>query len=359
LKRPTVWLGVLFVLCATVVGLLASPPQDAGRGPQGIAALRRYLPAMGLETVDQGEPPAPGEGTFFLLADIRDEEGAEKIKSWVRSGGRLVLTEPQSLIVAELDTEKSDGGLESILPGSRRLVPRCDAFEGTGVDELVVALSDASLEAPSGADGCFSREGRPYLAIFDHGEGQVLVMAGTSPFTNQYLRSGDNAVFAYRLFAGFGPVVFGPPVDPAAQLSGSPWQSLPAGARSSLAILVLAAVVFAAVSGRRFGKPLVEQPISPIASSQLVGATAGLYQSARTRGFAADLLRRGSARRICRMLGLPSGTEVDAVRAVAGGAVGGGGALTQALGEFEPSNDEELIELARRLHQLEKAVEAL
>jgi hypothetical protein len=314
---------------------------------------------MGLETVEQGEPPAPGEGTFFLLADIRDEEGAEKIGSWVRSGGRLVLTQPESLIAAELDIEISEpGGLESILPGSRKLVPRCDAFEGTGVDELVVALSDASLEAPSGAEGCFSSEGRPYLAIFDHGKGQVLVMAGISPFTNQYLRSGDNAIFAYRLFAGLGTVVFGPPVDPAAQLSGSPWQSLPAGARSSLAILVLAAVVFAAVRGRRFGKPLVEQPISPIASSQLVGASAGLYQSARARGFAADLLRRGAARRICRMLGLPGGTEVDAVRSVAGGAVGGG-ALTQALGEFEPSSDEELIELARRLHQLEKAVEAL
>lgn len=358
MSRQNLALALIVTASAVLVAVLSSPPQDKGSGPGGTVALRRYLEAMDLEVEEAGEPPEPGEGTFFLLADFRDEDGAERVLDWVRDGGRVVLASPASEIASELDIEWAEPGFDSVVPGVREARPGCEAFAGTGVAEVSIDRSDSPLRLPRGAQGCLKDEDGAYLAFARHGRGQVVVLAGRSPLTNQFLDTRDNALLAYPLFAGFGTVVYGPPYDPFTVPSGGLWVSLPGGARSALAALALALVVFAVVRGRRFGRPVIEQPISPIPSSQLVGAAAGLYQAAHATDFAARLLRSGAARRVARELGMPSNADLESVRSVAGATLGYPD-LADALEETNPATDEQLIELARRLRRLEETVEGL
>ncbi|HEX2180267.1 MAG TPA: DUF4350 domain-containing protein, partial [Actinomycetota bacterium] len=283
---------------------------------------------------------------------------AGKILDWVREGGRLVLAAPNSAIAAQLDVRAGNPAIDSVLPGARVLRPECGALAGTGVAEVAVARSEPPLDVPRRAESCFPAEDGAHLAFVRHGRGQVVVLAGRSAFTNQLLDGRDNAVLAYRLFAGFGPVVYGPPIDPDTAPAGTFWESLPGGARASVAIFVLALVVFALVKGRRFGKPVVKQPLSPIPSSQLVGATAGLYQAAGAAGFAAGQLRRGAARRMAAKLGMPGNADVEAVRSAAESMLYDP-ALAQALVQGSPEDDKQLIELARSLNRLEEAVESI
>lgn len=358
MSRQTLFLALIVVACAVVVAIAAAPPQDEGRGPNGTVALRRFLNEMDLEVKSAGVPPEAGEGTYLLLADFRDRGGAEKILDWVEDGGRVVLASPDSEIAGELGVEPAGTGFGSVLPGFRTLRPECGAFAGTGVGEVAVTMSEAPLRVPRRAEACLKDDDGPHLALVPHGRGQVVVLAGRSALTNQYLDSRDNALMAYRLFAGFGPVVYGPPIDPGSVPTGGFWSSLPAGARSSVAVFVVALVVFVVVRGRRFGKPVLEQPLSPIPSSQLVGATAGLYQAAGAADFAGRVLRRGAARRMARKLGLPGNSDVESVRSVAG-AVLEDVTVAETLSDREPESDEELIELAQKLNRLEEAVEAL
>jgi hypothetical protein len=357
-SRQTAVLVLIVVASAVFVGIAATPRQDGGRGPDGTVALRRYLERMNLEVGTSAVPPEPGKGTFFLEYDLRDTESAEKILDWVREGGRLVLATPNSAIAAELGVEAGNPAIDSVLPGARVLRPECGALAGTGVAEVAVARSEPPLEVPRRAESCLPADDGPHLAFVGHGRGQVVMLAGRSPLTNQLLEGRDNALLAYRLFAGFGPVVYGPPIDPDTAPAGTFWESLPGGARAGVATFVLALVVFALVEGRRFGRPVVEQPLSPIPSSQLVGATAGLYQAAGAAGFAAGQLRRGAARRVAARLGMPGNTDVEAVRSAAQSMLDDP-ALAEALREVSPKDDKELIELARNLNRLEEAVESI
>src|SRR5438094_912147 len=126
------------------------------------------------------------------------------------------------------------------------------------------------------------------------------------------LRDADQAgdlvswarAFGTGVFGAGGPVVFGPPLPPGAAGPKGLVGSLPAGARIVLFQIALAAVIFAFVRGRRFGRPTFEEIPSPVPSGELVHAVARLYRSARARAFAGDALRRGTRRRLRSRLGL-------------------------------------------------------
>jgi uncharacterized protein DUF4350 len=347
--------GLVLAGLVVVTGVLSvwlGRPDSSEEGPEGTLALMRFLPRMGV-AVSSAETP-PRTGTFVLLRDLRTPREARSLLSWVSKGGRLVVAEPESGVLEAMG--EASAPVEEGAIGSHRhevLQPGCIAPEVVGVRRLVVAPSDAGFSTPAAALGCFPGASGAFLVVAARGSGSVVALGGRSPLTNELLREGDNALLALRLFAASGPVVFGPPAPAAFGQGKGLWASLPARAKAAAAGLVLALVLFAIARGRRLGKPVLEEPLTTIPSSQLVQAAAGLYRNARAAGHAGALLRRAAAWRLAHRLGLPDADPSEVRRALAAdGRLDADAAVLDGPG---PAGDDELIALGQDLAELEAA----
>ena len=336
------WVGAGLVLVLMVV---LAPRAES---PQDTLAVRRYLANMGLEVVDASRLPPPG-GTFILLNDLRDGRQAGALLRWAERGGRLVVADPRSVIVT-LAGASADGPIG--LVGTVDLEPGCLASEVAGVERIVARASDVALR-PTHDDfvSCFPAGGGAFLLVRRHGAGQVILLGGLSPLTNELLRAEDNAVMAVQV-AGPGPdVVFGPPVPPGAAPRGSAWSLLPDRARVVVVALILAAVGFALVRARRLGRPVIEEPVAPIPASELVLATARMHRRARTAAYCGRLLRDAVADKLSRRLGV-AGRGQDLSRILAHAGRVPESRVEEILRGPDPTSDEELIHLGRELEEL-------
>lgn len=357
--------GLVLAALVVVTGVLSVWLQGSGEsesGPGGTLALMRFLSRMDVPVSSAEDPPRTG--TFVLLRDLRSPEEARPLLSWVSNGGRLVVAEPESSIL-EVMAEASGktlgkaSGLEPGRPiGNSRpevLEPGCVAPEAVGVRRLVVAPTDAGFSTPASAVGCFPGRSGSFLVVAPRGSGSVVVLGGRSPLTNELLREGDNAVLALRVLQGSeaGPVVFGPPAPAGFGQGKGLWESLPARAKAAAAGLALALVLFAVARGRRHGKPVLEEPLTVIPSSQLAQAAAGLYRNARAAGHAGSLLRHAAAWRLARRLGLPDADPAEVRKALS--ADGRVEAAAAVLDGPDPAGDGDLVALGRDLAELEAA----
>ena len=355
-RRGVLWLvglGVLLVLAALLAGPGASAPLASSPGPEGTLALHRFLTAMGHEVAD-GDPPTDPSDVLFLLADLRIPEETEPILEWVAAGGRLVLADPQSVIAEQLGVGPADtiGGFAL----REALSPSCVAPEAVGVERIAVLPTDVTLNAGAPeALGCFPQGEGTFQVTLQVGVGEVVVLGGASPLTNELLRYEDNAAYALRLTGGRTRVVFGDPLPPgaAAGRSGGIWDALPTPARIGLVQVLLAALLIAVAKGRRLGMPLPEEAIAPIPAGELVRATGRLYRSARASDYAGELLRRRAVGRLTKRLGLTPSPETEPlVRAVAASLGRPEDRAREALAGPEPTNDQELIALSNELDEL-------
>lgn len=341
---------VLTCLIGLIVGgvLLAGPPTDE------TLALRRFLAESGFDVATSPTPPAP-PGTFVLMEDVRDAERDAELLRWVETGGHLVVADPDSQVLALLRVRPGD----SVgLIGIKSLAPGCAAPEVVGVDSIAVDTRDHTLlPSDPAAVACFVRGEGSYLVVLDRGEGSVAILGGRSALANGLLDRGDNAVLALRLFGGHGPIVFGPASPPGAESAGL-WSLLPRPAKLVLVEIAVAAALFAVARGRRLGKPVIEEPIAPIAGGELARATAGLYREARAVAFCARLLRRSASERLARRVG--AGPDVSDQRlaklvALSTGAPREG--IEDALAGPDPANEKELMALAGALSAVVRELE--
>lgn len=339
-RRRTFAIAGLLVVLFVGGLLLTGPPAD------DTLALRRFLREMDAEVSASSTPPPP-PATFVLLADLRDREQAASLVRWASSGGDLVVADPDSVVLELLHVRR---GEPLGLFGATTVAPGCPAPEAVGVDRVVIDAGDVTL-APSSPDAisCFARPGGSFAIFLSRGSGRVALLGGRSPFTNDYLDEGDNAAFATRLIRGEGPIVFGSAAAPTTAPPGL-WELLPGPARLILLEVAFAAVLFALARGRRLGKPVIEEPIAPIPSGELVRATAGLYREARDVAYCGRLLRRSAIERVRRGLGAradsPSRQVAERVAASTGLPTE---RVERALAGPEPSSEGELLALGDEL----------
>ena len=345
-RRAAIGLAVaaLLVLAFTVAG-----PRAAGSatGPGGTLALRQLYAARGLDVRDGDRPPRPG-GAFLLTVDLRDSRQADELLDWAAEGGRLIVADPASAVVSALGVvpARRIGGIT----GTEELEPGCVSAPAVAAPRIEVAAADAALESGQGLGAeCYGS----FVVHVPHGAGDVVLLGGTSPLTNELLASADNARFALALTGEAREVVFGAPLPPGgAGAGGGAWSLLPAPARVVILALVAAAVVFAMSRARRLGRPLPEEPLSPIPSGELVGATGRLYRSARATAHAGAVLRAATRADLERRLGLAPGASSAAI-----GAAARSPSATAVLDGPEPRTDAELMALAARLDLIRDDIE--
>ena len=334
----TVWLSIMVLLGVLV---LLMPRAESG---ESTLALRRFLAGSGLDVSEGGPPPSP-DGTYVLLHDLRTPDEARSLLDWAEGGGRLVVADPASAVVGLAGAE---AGEPLGLVGAQTLEPACVAEEVVGVRRVVARASERTLRGDPFAS-CFGG----LVLVRPHGSGSVVLLGGFTAFTNEYLRSADNALFALRTLGRGSAVSFGTPTAPRGGVAPmSVWAALPGRARAMIVAFVAAAVAFAAVRGRRLGKPVMEEPITPIPASELVRATSRLYRRGRSVGYAARMMRASTRARMGRRFGV--GSTHEALPAVAANATGmPPDRVKEALAGPEPRTDEELIRLGSLLAEVE------
>ena len=341
------WGGRLFwaAAIASLAGLILLAPR--AEDPGATLAVRRYLDHMGFRVAD-ADGPASG-GTLVLLHDLRDADQAGSVLQWVRQGGRLVLADTSSILLALLGVSAAGpvgfvGGVE--------LEPRCLAPEVVGVGRVTVRASDAALRADDEEFvSCFPAGDGAFLLTRRYGEGTVTLLGGLSPLTNEMLAEGDNAVLAAQVVAPGPEVVFGPPLPPGAPGNAGLWELLPQGARVAVVATILSGVAFALVRARRLGSPVLEEPIAPIPASELVRATARMYRRAGAVEYCGTLLREAAVARFSKRL-WAAGRAEDLPAMVARASGVPDGRVHEILRGSNPRTDEGLIQLGLELEEL-------
>jgi len=342
---------ILVAVAAGIAILIASAPEYAGSGR--LLILHRFFSRVGVSVSDAATPPS--EGTFLLLLDRRDPAQEDQLLAWVEGGGRLVVADPTSPLLARfaIDTPSRVGVF-----GTSPLGADCVQPDVVGVRTLEVDATDRLLSTPAvSSTSCFSGGGgAAYAQFIRRGRGEIVVLGGFSFATDPLLSRADNAIFARTVLGGGDTLVFGPP-QPPGRGDLSLWQTLPRSAKAVIWELIAAAVVFALARARRLGRPVLEEPISPIPASELVRASAALYRRARADAYCGRLLRYGAIERIARRLGLPADAGAELPRLVAAATNRDTEVVQRMLSGPDMANDEELAALGRELEELVREIE--
>jgi hypothetical protein len=346
ITRRRLLIGAAVAALAVLV-LLTPRSED----PDSTLALRRFLGNLGVDVSERDGLPS-ADGTLVLLADIRGPDEAQPILDWVDRGGHLVVADPASTIV-----EMVGGSATATLGfgGTLDLTPGCVAPAVVGVDRIVARASDLALVANDPAlVSCFPAGDGALVLTRTYGDGTVTLMGGPSVFTNALLREADNAVFAASV-ADSGPeVVFGPPATAVPGSTGI-WDALPDRARAAVLALIAAAFAFALVRARRFGQPVVEEPIAPIPGSELVRAAGRMYRRARATLYAGTLMRQATVARMSRRFGTAGAQDLSGAVARASGLPRD--RIEEILAGREPRDDDELMALGTELEGLAAGAE--
>ncbi len=382
LRGPLVGAGVVAIVAAVVVASLLGrsgrrdgPPYDPrSTAPDGLAALVLLARSFDVDVTIAEATPATLEqargGVVWQLPGLDDafdagafsgaaagaegagegdderaraEEAARAaalwrgaLDRWIDDGGTLVVTDPsadRSPAIAAFAIEPA-----TIARGSA-----CTAAAPTGplrlddVESVVGVV--ATFEAASGS--CFAAaDGGVALVARSQGDGRVVAVGGTEPFTNAWLAEADNAVLAIRLLrAGVDRGDGSDGSDGAARVvllqptivgtgERTLWQLVPDGVWYALVQFALAFVVLVAALGRRLGEPVEEPRLRPLPSTATVDAVGELLHRGRQRGLAATWLRQRAHREASR---LPGGPREE---------------VAATLGDAVPASDRELVEVA-------------
>jgi len=367
-RRALGWILVFaLVLVVAVAGLLLSAPSATQH--------------------DDLDPERPGPGGMQALAQILRQEGVTvdvvrtrtEAESRLGGGTTLVMSDPYTLSDRAV-TELTAGahGVVLVTPSARMLrilqlgeygpatspvsaAAGCDvaAFAHVGT----IAPAQLFLPAP-GVTACFGNATDGAAVLISERDGaRRAIVDGAALFANEHLAEKGNAALGLALLGAEPHVVWYVPsfadsdrsdVDVPQSLA-----DLTPGWVTPVIVLGLISALLAAVwRGRRFG-PLVAEtlPVTVRASETMLGR-ARLTAKAADAAHAADALRTGALTRLAARLGLAARAEPHSVADAAADRIRVDRAACRALlaGPL-PGTDAELVPYARRLAELESAVE--
>lgn len=317
--------GVAAVVLALVAILVLSgpstdpydrPPLDPrGTGPEGTAAAVELFRAEGAR-VRIGGLPRDADDVVLQLRDTLSGDAADDLEEWVRDGGTLVLADPVAPLGPPLVDELAE------------VVDEPSGCELTALAEVEVLDPGLPAELATGPDSssCFvgglpGDEAGAGVDVRRLGTGLVVTVSTPLLLTNERLGEADNAVLAVSLVAAWDDPQIRV-LDPERFYSdsddigdGTVLGALPPRGSQAISQLVVAFLVWALVSGRRLGRPVVEELPVPLPASDLVLASGRLLDRNGDVGDAAERLRRRARRDLGGALGLgpdPHPTELAA-----------------------------------------------
>lgn len=352
----------------------------------GVALVTWQIAATSPAARGALDPEGNDESGALALAEILRDQGIEITVARSRADAIAAIDEDTTLAMAnpfslsdDAVTELTDAADEVVfLSTSARLLRLLDigddaaAFGGqprtAGCDlpELarVGAIApDRLFDAAPGVTSCFADdEGAAALLIDERDGGRTAVIEGSALFGNAYLAEQGNAALGLALLAQTEHVVWYVPSYADSDLEGQSPETLgdrtPEWVTPAILLLLAAGIVATIWRGQRFGPLVAETLPVTVRASETMHGRARLTAKVADAEHAAESLRTGALRRLAVRLGLsPRADGAEVADAAADRLRVPRGSLHALLVGAPPTTDTDLIEFARRLAELEAAVD--
>ncbi|WP_353815405.1 DUF4350 domain-containing protein [Agromyces sp. SYSU T00266] len=374
LRRGRTWivLTVVLVIGALVLVVIqgavrapGSPLAADNPAPVGGQALARVLADRGVEvrqvrSLDTALEAAADGATVFLHDDLGVLD-RDRVRELAAAAERIVVARPDF------------AALEVLAPGVR-LAGAAEAAPADAACDLPTAARAGALSdgqrlltigddaAASGFTGCFPEGDGVAVVVGTAPDGADVALVGaTTPFANDTIDEAGNAALAIGLLGERDELAWYLPGPADADAADAPTlaELTPGWVSPVLVLLVVVTIVAGIWRGRRFGPLVVEDLPVHVPASETGQGRARLYARGSARLRSLDQLRFGSIRRLAAVLRLPASADVDVVVAAAASATGRPPASVRALlVDAVPDGDRDLVDLARDLDGLERAVHA-
>ncbi|MBY6060696.1 DUF4350 domain-containing protein [Microbacterium esteraromaticum] len=368
LGRALGWLAivvVVVVLALMSLRLLIIAPDLSGPlnpespGPNGAKAIAELTRQEGVQIeITRSRTVAAaagGTGSTLVLTDpaaLSDAAAMELIES----ADRVVLLTSSARMLRLLDLGERGFPAGLVSPG-------CDLVEFSRVGSID---ADRAFTPASDVTGCFSdtRGDAAVLRSTDAQTGQSITMVdATGLLANQHLAENGNAALGLALLAQTDEVVwYIPTFEDGDRTDGAPatlGDLTPDWLTPAIVLLLLAGVAVVVWRGRRFGPLVAESLPVTVRVSETMHGRARLTAQSADAAHAASAIRDGSRRRLAARLSLsPTAAAHEVADAAADRLRVPRGSLHELLAGAPPHSDHDLVDIARRLADLETAVDA-
>lgn len=356
-----------------------------------VAALVLIVAAVGLRVAVTApgargalDPEARDDGGALALADILRDQGVEVDVRRSRAEALTAIDEDTTLVMANPYT-LTDEALETLTAPAGRVVflstgthllnelgigenatgtlpaaaPDCDVAEFARVGTI---RADRLFTPADGVQACFGDADGAAVLVDRRSAPERVVVEGTRLFGNAYLAENGNAALGLALLGQTDRVVWYVPSFADSDIEAEPVDTLgsltPPWVTPAILLLIIAGIATAIWRGQRFGPLVAETLPVTVRASETMHGRARLTARAADAPHAGQALRDGTQRRLARRLGLPVHAGADEVADAASDRLRiPRGALQALLAGPLPENDAALVDLARRLDELETAVD--
>ncbi|WP_187249434.1 DUF4350 domain-containing protein [Microbacterium sp. 4-7] len=331
------------------------------------------------------DPESVSDSGAMAIAQILQENGVEVSVFRSRTEARQALDDDATLVMANPYTLSDEAITELIEPADRVVFlsssthllsllrigdnatpdftpvqADCDAPEFADVGSI---RPDRLFTPADGVEGCFGDDDAAAVLIDESDGATHVVVEGARLFSNAYLADDGNAALALALLGQTERVVWYVPSFGDTDIEGETEDTLgsltPGWVTPAILLLMLAGVAAALWRGQRFGPLVAETLPVTVRASETMHGRARLTAKAGDAAHAGEAIRDGSRRRLARRLGLAVTASAEEVADAAADRLRvPRGSLHELLAGAPPVDDPSLIDLARRLQELESAVDA-
>jgi hypothetical protein len=353
------------IVFALLIGALSFGAPDA-RGDldpesakeSGTLALAELLRDQGVQiTVTRTRADAVGalRGDSTLVMADPFSLSDEAVADLVEPAAHTVFLSSSSRLLRLFDL-----GENAAPPASGALEARCDLPELARVGAV---QPDRFFSPADGVTGCFAADGAAGLLVDESDDVRTVLLEGSGLLSNEHLAENGNAALGLALLGQTDHVVWYVPsfadTDMEAQTPDTLATLTPPWVTPAILLLLLAGIVAGISRGQRFGPLVTETLPVTVRASETMHGRARLTAKAGDSAHAASALREGTLRRLAMRMGLSArSTPAQVADAASDRLRIPRGSLHDLLAGPPPANDSELVDTARRLADLEAAVDA-
>ncbi len=351
----------------------------------GIALLSLALATASPNLGGTLHPDNPGPNGAKAIAELAREQGVQIEATRSRETAAAALTSDATLVLTDPPALSDDAVLELITSADRaviltsstrmlRLLELGEAGPAAGRVQAECGLREFSRVGSIDAErlftpgpdvsGCFRDDiGDSAVLRGDVDGTTVTLLEGGALLSNQHLAEDGNAALGLALLAqGEDLIWYVPSFEDSDRTGGQPvglGEMTPGWVTPGIVLLLLAGIASIWWRGRRFGPLVAESLPVTVRASETMHGRARLTAKAADAPHAAAAIRAGTRGRLAARLALsPRATAKEVADAASDRLRVPRGSLLELLDGAPPHDDRDLIDLARRLAELETAVDA-